>query len=144
VLGDVQSNDKVKVSTSPGNSIYYTPICPADVKPFVGQLFPLLEDVVQFYNRYACFVGFSVRKATDIKAYDGSGITTTKYLLCNRAGEKPSYKGTAAKRRRTSFLCGCTAKIIISYAGLSGYRVKTFVERHNHDFLIDSHKQFLK
>ncbi|KAL8138750.1 hypothetical protein V2J09_004751, partial [Rumex salicifolius] len=66
--GKIEEVASFIVEVSPENFRYYIPIGEHLVKPFVGQLFPTVDDGHLFYTNYANQCGFGVRKGTDTKS----------------------------------------------------------------------------
>lgn len=85
--------------------------------------------------------GFDVRKSTEKKIK--AGKTTTKYFVCSRAGSsgngsfesRSSSSSDIQRRRRTvSTKCYCQAELFVGVLDNGGFRVKKFIETHNHPF----------
>ena len=49
----------------------------------MGSIFKDIKDAIKWYKGYALRSGFDIRKSTERKK---SGITTSKYFICNRGG----------------------------------------------------------
>ena len=54
------------------------------MKPFIGQTFQTLEEVPDFYIKFAEACEFSVRHSTKRKTKEGAA--KLKYIVCNREG----------------------------------------------------------
>ena len=92
-----------------------------------------------------------MHKGTDRKSSDATKLTVWKYFLCNRQGyidsrgvSSSNAESSSSKRRRPSNRCGCPAKVTLRYDGHKGYRVKKFIERHNHPMVPESLKHLLR
>ncbi|KAL9660395.1 hypothetical protein QQ045_025208 [Rhodiola kirilowii] len=70
---------------SEGGVAFWTPKCPDQHKPFIGQKFVSPDDVVKFYENYAQIAGFDVRANTTISS---DGVVKLKHLLCHCQGFK--------------------------------------------------------
>ncbi|KAL8168193.1 hypothetical protein V2J09_009692 [Rumex salicifolius] len=46
--GKEETNDKVLTTVSPGNTKYYIPVCKDELTPYVGQMFPTLDEARGF------------------------------------------------------------------------------------------------
>ncbi|XP_042028656.1 protein FAR1-RELATED SEQUENCE 5-like [Salvia splendens] len=122
--------------------VSYIPDCPSPMKPHIGQVFHTLDDATVFYNKYARQVGFDTRKHGSKRVGD---LVTWLYVVCSREGEKRvNYKQPEAKRRRSSRKCLCKAKVAFKFCKGTGYVVKQFEERHNHDMVQLRHKRFMR
>ena len=117
------------------------------MKPYIGQLFPTIDECNVLYLIYAKLSGFVVRSGTNTKSTDGTSTTVWKYFLCNRQGFigacKPE-KSSSSKRKRNTDRCGCPAILKLRYEGNRGYRVMKFEERHNHPHGSSRSKTFLE
>lgn len=123
-------------------SASYIPECPSQMKPYIGQVFHTLDDDTVFYNKYARQVGFDTRKHGSKRVGD---LVTWLYVVCSREGEKRvNYKQPETKRRRSSRKCLCKAKVAFKFCKGTGYVVKQFEERHNHDMVQLRHKRFMR
>ncbi|KAL9663271.1 hypothetical protein QQ045_028110 [Rhodiola kirilowii] len=94
---------------------FWTPICPDQQKPFIGQKFLSPDDVVKFYENNAQIAGFDVRSNTTISS---DGVVKLTHLLCHHQGfkrqktEVDTLKNPNSKqRKRKETRCGCEAKL---------------------------------
>ncbi|XP_042033095.1 protein FAR1-RELATED SEQUENCE 5-like [Salvia splendens] len=122
--------------------VSYIPECPSQMKPHIGQVFHTLDDATVFYNKYARQVGFDTRKRGSKRVGD---LVTWLYVVCSREGEKRvNYKQPETKRRRSPRKCLCKAKVAFKFCKGTGYVVKQFEDRHNHDMVQLRHKRFMR
>ncbi|PWA69238.1 protein FAR1-RELATED SEQUENCE 5 [Artemisia annua] len=148
---NVEDNDEVN---SPYfftlNSRLYKPVVVKAVVPKEGSLFDSVEDVYKVYKNYAAEAGFIVRRGHESKA---GGIIVNKEFVCSKEGIKrvelkefDSLKQDCddkkVKRKRYEFRKNCKARLYVIKSG-DKYKVKTFVEDHNHGFFTaeDRHSQ---
>ncbi|PWA78617.1 FAR1 DNA binding domain-containing protein [Artemisia annua] len=139
---NVEDNDEVN---SPDfftlNSMLYKPVVVKAVVPKEGSLFDSVEDVYKVYKNYAAEAGFIVRRGHESKA---GGIIVNKEFVCSKEGIKrvelkefDSLKQDCddkkVKRKRYEFRTNCKARLYVIKYG-DKYKVKTFVEDHNHGF----------
>ncbi|KAK9050139.1 hypothetical protein SSX86_030891 [Deinandra increscens subsp. villosa] len=134
--------------TSDGTKIW-TPAVPASCTPVVGMVFPNWEVVVDMYDSYADKSGFSTRLGTHRIV---NGVTTFRYILCNRVG-KPKLKdynsmdpeSLSTSRKTRSNISDCKACIRTKYDPETGsYTLRTFVEGHNHELVSQEFMEFSK
>ncbi|CAI9282401.1 unnamed protein product [Lactuca saligna] len=64
-------------------SLFWIPEVEANWIPIVGSIFKDIKDIIKWYKGYALRSSFDIRKSTERKK---SGITTSKYFICNRGG----------------------------------------------------------
>lgn len=129
--------------------VNFVPICDNMMKPFKGKIFLTLEDGIVFYKSYAAISGFDIRLGPTKKS---DNIITWKYIFCNREGEKNAIRDEGIadkdsfhkKRRRMSKRVGCMARMVLRYSAGEGYVVKKFVESHNHTFVSEHLRHFMK
>ncbi|PWA87078.1 protein FAR1-RELATED SEQUENCE 5 [Artemisia annua] len=139
---NVEDNDEVN---SPYffalNSMLYKPVVVKAVVPKEGSLFDSVEDVYKVYKNYAAKAGFIVCRGHESKA---GGIIVNKEFVCSKEGIKrvelkefDSLKQDCddkkVKRKRYEFRTNCKARLYVIIYG-DKYKVKTFVEDHNHGF----------
>ncbi|XP_031108644.1 protein FAR1-RELATED SEQUENCE 5-like [Ipomoea triloba] len=131
----------------------FLPDCDETKKPYIGQRFDTIDDVVQFYKQYASLGGFDVRCSTIRKNRDGE--VEVKYLLCSREGHTVSETNgskTASEditpntntRRRVSNWVGCKARCGIKRRKDGYYVVTILQEQHNHPLCSELARPFLK
>ncbi|XP_057802983.1 protein FAR1-RELATED SEQUENCE 5-like [Salvia miltiorrhiza] len=124
-----------------------TPKCDSKLIPVVGQLFPTLEEAVEFYDDYADACGFETRLGT-IKRCRRTGTIIHRYVLCNREGLKPKKQsaanGSSKKERQTvSIRVDCMARIVFRLVAGRGYKVLTFNEDHTHNMVPEGQRHLL-
>jgi FAR1 DNA-binding domain len=118
-------------------------------KPYIGLEFRTPEEAYNFYNNYACHVGFSVRKAT--RAKNSQGVSSIRYV-CNKEGfskyqkkkEMPIGSLTGQKtpeKVKGITRVGCKASIRIKLVQGGIWQVSVFVEDHNHDLIASPSKK---
>ncbi|PWA52604.1 FAR1 DNA binding domain-containing protein [Artemisia annua] len=121
------------------------------VVPKEGSLFDSVEDVYKVYKKYAAEAGFIVRRGHESKA---GGIIVNKEFFCSKEGIKKvelkefdSLKQDCddkkVKRKRYEFRTNCKARLYVIKSG-DKYKVKTFVEDHNHGFFTAEDKYLQK
>lgn len=132
------------------NSLLNKPVVVKAVVPVEGSSFNSVEDAYKVYKNYAAEAGFIVRRGHESKA---GGIIVNKEFLCSKEGIKrvevkefDSLKqdcdAKSVKRKRFEFRTNCKARLYVIKSG-DMYKVKTFVEEHNHGFFTaeDRHLQ---
>ncbi|PWA56260.1 protein FAR1-RELATED SEQUENCE 5 [Artemisia annua] len=121
------------------------------VVPKEGSLFDSVEDVYKVYKNYAAEAGFIVRRGHESKA---GGIIVNKEFVCSKEGIKrvelkefDSLKQDCddkkVKRKRYEFRTNCKARLYVIKFG-DKYKVKTFVEDHNHGYFTAEDKHLQK
>ncbi|KAK0580127.1 hypothetical protein LWI29_036758 [Acer saccharum] len=85
-----------------------------ECKPMLGQEFASLDDVYDFYNKYAKEAGFSVRINSSWKNKENNEILRKEYV-CSKEGISANAKGVVSetKRRRGITREGCNAKLAV-------------------------------
>ncbi|PWA63874.1 FAR1 DNA binding domain-containing protein [Artemisia annua] len=102
-----------------------------------------VEDNDEVYKNYVVEAGFIVRRGHECKAV---GIIVNKEFVCSKEGIKrvelkefdslkPDCDDKKVKRKRYEFRTNCKARLYVIKYG-DKYKVKTFVEDHNHGFFI--------
>ncbi|KAH7569676.1 hypothetical protein JRO89_XS06G0238400 [Xanthoceras sorbifolium] len=104
-----------------------------ECKPRLGQEFASLDDVYNFYNKYAKEAGFSVRINSSRKNRENNEIVRKEYV-CFKEGISVKAKGVVSetKRRRGITREGCNAKLAVVKSKAGTYTVSIFVEGHSH------------
>ncbi|XP_062006076.1 protein FAR1-RELATED SEQUENCE 5-like [Rosa rugosa] len=123
----------------------YTPQVADELKPTKNGEFRTLDEIFEFYNKYAFEAGFSVRRSSTAKSKDGSE-TIRQELCCRKEGH--SQKHTALPKKRKGIIrTGCLAKIA-AVKRCRIYVITQFTEAHNHPLttlervhLLPSHHQ---
>ncbi|RYQ97383.1 hypothetical protein Ahy_B08g093430 [Arachis hypogaea] len=93
------------------------------------------DETCQFYNAYACWHGFVMRKDNVVK--DKEGKIICRQLVCNKEGwrnmrylDLDNRSRVARSLMRTK--CPAQLKVKVDY-GCGKWKVSCFVESHNHD-----------
>ncbi|KAG0478127.1 hypothetical protein HPP92_012846 [Vanilla planifolia] len=103
----------------------------AKVVPEIDMEFESEDKAYEFYNKYAGFVGFSVRKSSSDKSSEN--ITRSRTFVCSREGFRKDKKGAKeVKRPRPETRIGCPARLTIKITANGSYRVTEFIADHNH------------
>lgn len=103
----------------------------AQVTPEIDMEFESEDKAYEFYNKYAGFVGFSVRKSSSDKSSEN--ITRSRTFVCSREGFRKDKKGAKeVKRPRPETRIGCLARMTIKITPTGNYRVTEFISAHNH------------
>ncbi|XP_020574295.1 protein FAR1-RELATED SEQUENCE 5-like isoform X1 [Phalaenopsis equestris] len=99
--------------------------------PQIDTEFESEDKAYEFYNKYAGFVGFSVRKSSSDKSSEN--ITRSRTFVCSREGFRKDKKGAKeVKRPRPETRIGCLARMTIKITPTGNYRVTEFIAEHNH------------
>ncbi|XP_078177445.1 protein FAR1-RELATED SEQUENCE 5-like, partial [Carex rostrata] len=135
--------------------IYYEEACEVDEplsdntsKPYVGMEFNTHEEAYTFYNNYALFVGFSVRKATSTT--NKNGLSSIRYV-CSKEGKSEWHKrkerptGSSIDFATPEKECGitrCDCKASFRIRKLEGgkWKVSVFEEDHKHELITSPSK----
>lgn len=126
-------------------------------------MFVSVEQAFDFYRTYAHKSGFECKRGGD---YNPHGIAdpNLKYFHCSREGFKKKLKVANSqvdsvdisvgkenddtrkiiKRNRASIRCGCKAQVRLRKRSDNMYVVYKFVEEHNHTFVEEKDKKFLR
>ena len=146
VIDDANDDSEGDISCSrisPGGNRYYVPVVDAAFTPFVKQIFESLDSCLKFYKEYGRYCGFDVRKGCDKR--DEKGTTILKHFVCSREGFNDLFRNKIVRGRRTvSRRCGCKARVVLKLMECNKYAVHNFVEEHNHPFVDESCRQFLR
>ncbi|XP_074290430.1 protein FAR1-RELATED SEQUENCE 5-like [Silene latifolia] len=146
------------------NALQYTPFCPEEKKPKVGQVFETLESAELFYKEYCTICGFTPRLATTkrIKGNELPNSFALRNVVCNRQGVKESRKRkrtdtdtdtadndaqsdvTDISRVRPIIRIDCRALVQFKYQENGTYIVTRFDEAHNHPLASPESTIFLK
>uniref|UniRef100_A0ACD5TVD1 Uncharacterized protein n=1 Tax=Avena sativa TaxID=4498 RepID=A0ACD5TVD1_AVESA len=103
----------------------------ANMVPEIGMGFDNEDKAYEFYNRYAGYLGFSIRKSSSDKSADN--ITRSRTFVCSREGFRKDKKGAKeVKRPRPETRIGCPARMTIKITSDGTYRIAEFVADHNH------------
>ncbi|PKU74683.1 protein FAR1-RELATED SEQUENCE 5 isoform X1 [Dendrobium catenatum] len=103
----------------------------AQMVPEIDMEFESEDKAYEFYNKYAGFIGFSVRKSSSDKSSEN--ITRSRTFVCSREGFRKDKKGAKeVKRPRPETRIGCPARMTIKITPTGNYRVTEFIAEHNH------------
>lgn len=111
---------------APNHSIHSSQLVEAPKK---GMTFTSMDEVKQYYKKYADQVGFGIFTRTSIKREDGK----IRYLVlaCSREGKR-STKPTKSIRNCPSIKQKCDAKITVSLCEDGQWQIKFAIIDHNH------------
>jgi zinc finger SWIM domain-containing protein 3 len=118
-------------------------------KPYVGLEFRTPDEAYDFYNNYACRIGFSVRKAS--RASSSQGVSSIRFT-CHKEGFSNYQKkremsiGSSTDQRTPEkqkgiIRMGCKASCRINLVKGNIWQVSVFVEEHNHDLVTSPSKK---
>ncbi|KAF7801264.1 protein FAR1-RELATED SEQUENCE 5-like [Senna tora] len=117
-----------KISAEPS---FENEVTESDLTPYVGMEFETEEHAYRFYNAYAGFIGFSVRKHwTNKSRVDQITILSQKFV-CFKEGFKKK-RDCEAKRVHKDIRTGCLAQMIVGRQPNGKYVVTYFEKQHNH------------
>ncbi|KAF7834844.1 protein FAR1-related sequence 5-like [Senna tora] len=117
-----------KISAEPS---FENEVTESDLTPYVGMEFETEEHAYRFYNAYADFIGFSVRKHwTNKSRVDQITILSQKFV-CFKEGFKKK-RDCEAKRVHKDIRTGCLAQMIVGQQSNEKYVVTYFEKQHNH------------
>ncbi|XP_045817796.1 protein FAR1-RELATED SEQUENCE 5-like isoform X4 [Trifolium pratense] len=115
----------------------YTPIDKFTDDDIREMEFESEQNVVDFYEMYAEYHGFAVRK--DFKESDMEGNIVKRQLVCNRRGQRHKSHLLRVNRRREPrpiTRTDCRARIHVAYnVETKRWRVVTFESVHNHELI---------
>ncbi|QHO38078.1 Protein FAR1-RELATED SEQUENCE [Arachis hypogaea] len=93
------------------------------------------DETFQFYNAYACWHGFVMRKDDIVR--DNKGRIIYRQLICNKEGwRNMRYLDLDDRSREARSLTRtkCPARLRVKHDyGCGRWKVSCFVESHNHD-----------
>ncbi|KAG9444844.1 hypothetical protein H6P81_016184 [Aristolochia fimbriata] len=114
-----------------------------DPVPREGLEFQKLDDVYQYYNRYAWIKGFSIRKGNMVRRKNG--VPCFRSFVCSKEGKRREDKQRQnVQDPRLETRVGCEACMVMSINSDDSYRVSRFKEEHNHPVVASPTKsQFL-
>lgn len=109
-------------------------------------VFADVEDAYVFYNEYAKFNGFSVRK--NKRGKNKNNQFTWQQFVCSREGYRLlKYINMANRQRehRALIRCGCEAEVrVVLDAGKGRWYFSRFFDEHNHQLLGDKYYGLLR
>ncbi|KAF8396122.1 hypothetical protein HHK36_017734 [Tetracentron sinense] len=123
-----------------------------NLEPYVSKEFKSEQEGRAFYNGYARYTGFSIRKGPLYRSARDRSVTS-RIFLCSREGfrrETSHVNGKGnVKRRMTITRVGCKAHLWVKKQPSGMWVVKQFQRDHNHELtpmkvhLLRSHKNIL-
>ncbi|XP_057453063.1 protein FAR1-RELATED SEQUENCE 5-like [Lotus japonicus] len=90
------------------------------------------DHAYRFYNMYAGFIGFSVRKDWRNTSKLDKEIVISRKYVCFKEGFK-RIKDDEGKIARKDIITGCLAHMVIGRSSNGKYVVTSFVKGHNHE-----------
>uniref|UniRef100_A0A2N9FG61 Protein FAR1-RELATED SEQUENCE n=1 Tax=Fagus sylvatica TaxID=28930 RepID=A0A2N9FG61_FAGSY len=108
--------------------------------------FKSIADGDDFYNAYAKFVGFSVRK-DDVKRDKNNTVISRRWVCAKEGFRKIKHEETMDRKRdpKPMTRCGCMAAFRMKYDQKSNeWKVVEFASDHNHELASVSDVQFLR
>lgn len=105
----------------------YNPQVLDDHKPRIGQEFESLDDVHEFYNKYA--------KEGSSKTNRDNEIVRKEYV-CSKEGRACKDEDSGKKRHRGTVREGCKAKLATVKLKSRAYAISIFAESHYHPLAI--------
>ncbi|KAL6185930.1 hypothetical protein ACLB2K_042052 [Fragaria x ananassa] len=124
---------------SDDNEQVYIPQVKSVLVPKLQQEFGIIDEVADFYNRYAKETRFSIRSHTSAMNKDNTTLMMKEYV-CYKQGNS---KVQGEKRKRGLPKVGCKARIAAMRRS-GGYAISIFVECHNHPLTSPVRLPFLK
>ncbi|PIA29741.1 hypothetical protein AQUCO_05800085v1 [Aquilegia coerulea] len=107
-----------------------------NLEPYVGQEFKSEQEARAFYNGYARYSGFSIRKGPLYRSARDRSVTS-RIFVCSREGFR---RETSAlnergniKRRMAVTRVGCKAQLWVKKQDSGNWVVKQFQPEHNHN-----------
>lgn len=116
--------------------------------PWINQEFDSEEGAFQFYNTYAKYTGFSVRRHSN-RLHKTTKQLLWKRFVCAKEGKPDEYKKRKKtstdkeERRRGTTRCKCTARLCIVPTHSGKWRVSAFISEHNHELATPNEVQYL-
>ena len=103
-----------------------------DLTPKIGMDFDSEDEAYLYYNIYAGYVGFSIRRDWLNKSKADKTTIISHKFCCFKAGYKKevAYDG---KKSRMKLRCGCEAQMVISCQKSGQYCITLFEAKHNHE-----------
>lgn len=99
----------------------------------IGTEFDSDEHAYRFYNKYARFLGFSVRKDWVNRSKVHGQVVSRKFTCSKEGYRRKDKRDVNVKKHRKETRTGCLAHIIITRQPDGKYRVTHFEAQHNHD-----------
>eukprot|EP00268_Persea_americana_P059046 TRINITY_DN7200_c0_g1_i5.p1 TRINITY_DN7200_c0_g1~~TRINITY_DN7200_c0_g1_i5.p1 ORF type:complete len:152 (+),score=28.87 TRINITY_DN7200_c0_g1_i5:1002-1457(+) len=100
------------------------------MEPHRGMLFGSIEEVQDYYARYARQIGFAVAQKTSKKGPDGKKRFIT--IACTK-GRKPNPSASNLVKPRPQSRTNCKAALNLSLQLDGKWLLTSFVLEHNHD-----------
>ncbi|KAF1877862.1 hypothetical protein Lal_00038171 [Lupinus albus] len=103
-----------------------------DIVPYVGMEFETEDHAYKFYNMYAGFIGFSIRKDWKNTSKLDKDIVIARRFVCFKEGLKRKKDQEGIKPRK-DIRTRCLAQMTIGRESNGKYVDKSFANEHNHD-----------
>ncbi|XP_010268166.1 PREDICTED: protein FAR1-RELATED SEQUENCE 5-like isoform X2 [Nelumbo nucifera] len=124
-----------------------------NLEPYVGKEFKSEQAAREFYNAYARYMGFSIRKGAIYRSARQQAVTS-RIFVCSKEGFRPessdvNEKGNI-KRRMAITRVGCKAQLWVKRQPSGMWVVKQFQREHNHELtpmkvhILRSHKNIFR
>ncbi|KAJ1410409.1 FAR1 DNA-binding domain [Sesbania bispinosa] len=111
-------------------------------EPKIGMIFSNEDEAYKFYNEYAKFIGFTVRRNQYRRLADGTLRQMT--FVCGREGHrKPKDPSHVSKINRKETRTGCPTMICFTIEK-DTWIVFKFISDHNHDLVNSSARAMLR
>ena len=103
-----------------------------DITPKIGMEFDSEDEAYLYYNIFARYVGFSIRRDWLNRSKANKTTIISHKFCCFKAGYKKevAYDG---KKSRMKLRCGCEAQMVISCQKSGQYCITLFEAKHNHE-----------
>lgn len=157
----MSSMPAVAIGSSVNGSDEWVPNCDdRTLVPRLGMVFNRFEDCLEFYRRYAVYVGFSVRSGPTRK--NKAGKCWKRYVCSKEGFRQPSHistiptstveaiaqltddiEGAKLMRKRAEMRKGCQAHVLLRSTDDEKFEIIKFHEGHVHLLCTPSRRQFL-
>ncbi|KAK2429529.1 protein FAR1-RELATED SEQUENCE [Trifolium repens] len=104
-----------------------------DIIPYVGMQFDTEDHAYRFYNVYAGFAGFSIRRDWRNKSKLDNKTVMSRKFVCFKEGFKRTKDDYDEKVSRKDIRTGCLAHVVIGRELSGKYVVTSFEKDHNHE-----------
>uniref|UniRef100_A0A8I7BB20 FAR1 domain-containing protein n=1 Tax=Hordeum vulgare subsp. vulgare TaxID=112509 RepID=A0A8I7BB20_HORVV len=101
------------------------------------------EEAYLFYNKYACSLGFSIRRGNQHKVKNSSTIQQRTFTCSRQGVHAEDKREDKFNYSRPETRCGCDARMKISLTN-GIYYVYEFKEAHNHSLATGNMSQYLR
>ncbi|KAK2388554.1 protein FAR1-RELATED SEQUENCE [Trifolium repens] len=132
----LRSDDKSPVSLNSNvkwNDNIEHELTEEDIIPYVGMQFDTEDHAYRFYNVYAGFAGFSIRRDWRNKSKLDNKTVMSRKFVCFKEGFKRTKDDYDEKVSRKDIRTGCLAHVVIGRELSGKYVVTSFVKDHNHE-----------